>query len=408
MKSRYSLKCVECSKTYPYDEVRYVCPKCSQEQKPLSPIRGILEIILHQPDINRKNYDPLSLLPLQIRGIIDYPVGNTPLIFSRNLSAKYDFRNLFIKDDSKNPTNSLKDRASILVVADAVLRGENTIATASTGNAASSLAGVCAFSGCESIIFVPSSAPVAKMVQTAKYGALIVPIDGTYDDAFDSCNEFCEFTGACNRNTAYNPMTTEGKKTVAIEIVRDLDFKAPDVVFVPVGDGSIVSGVVKGFKDLLRFRMIKKMPQVIAVQSEGSDAISRSFETGEFKALEKTDTIADSIKVSAPRNSIRAVRDIKESGGFCVRVSDEELLEAQSILASNSGIFAEPSASASLAGFIKVRSKLDKHQTIVILSTGDGLKDIQSAMKSIQISKPVKPDINNVLDFIRDKKNSKR
>jgi len=395
---------VECGKTYPHNEVRYVCPDCSSKQKPLSPIRGVLEVILHQPDINRETYDPLSLLPLQLKGIIDYPVGNTPLMFSRNLSTMIGFRNLYIKDDSKNPTNSLKDRASILVVADAVQRGENTIATASTGNAASSLAGVCAYSGCESIIFVPSSAPVAKLVQTAKYGALIVPIDGTYDDAFDTCEEFCEMTGACNRNTAYNPMTTEGKKTVAIEIVRDLDFKAPDVIFVPVGDGSIISGVAKGFRDMLRFRMIKKMPRLIAVQSEGSDAITRSFETGEFISLEKTDTIADSISVSAPRNSVRAVRDIKDSDGFCVRVSDEEILEAQTILASTSGIFAEPSSASALAGLMKIKDTLDKHQTIVVLSTGDGLKDIQSALRSIKISKPIKPDINEILNFIRTKK----
>jgi len=404
LRFQYYLKCVECEKEFSPEDVRYVCPECSKEQRPFEPIRGVLEIVINIPDLKKESFDIGNFLPFNLKSLINYPVGNTPLIYSKNLSNMFGFKHLYIKNDSKNPTNSLKDRASILVVADAIIRDEKVIATASTGNAASSLAGVCAYTGMKAIIFVPASAPIGKLVQMLKYGATVVRIDGTYDMAFELCREYCEITQACNRNTSYNPMTTEGKKTVSLEIFRDLDFRIPDIIFVPVGDGSIISGVIKGLKDLMQFGYIKKLPMVIGVQAEGSDSVYQGFNSGVPVILDKTNTIADSISVSAPRNGIRAIKDIKETNGFCVRVSDEEILEAQSILGKTSGIFSEPAASSSLAGFIKIKDKLDKDSSIVILSTGDGLKDIESAKKNIEIETPIKPNIDEVISFLNSKK----
>lgn len=401
MNYRYALRCIECGKEYSPKEVRYVCPDCQKKQKPFDTLRGVLEVKLDEKYIDtedRKNLNQLSAFRKE--DILDYPVGNTPLIYSKNLNKAYDFEKVYIKDDGKNPTNSLKDRASLLVVSEALLKGENEIVTASTGNAASSLAGVCAYAGCKAIIFVPAKAPFGKLVQTAKYGAVIIPVDGTYDDAFELSFQYSQRTGACNRNTAYNPMTTEGKKTVALEIYKDLNYQVPDTILVPVGDGSIISGVMKGFKDLKRFGYTDKLPRLIAVQSEGSDSISRGYENGIPPLLKETKTCADSICVNAPRNGIRAIKDIKESAGFCVKVSDDDILEAQSIQGRLTGIFAEPAASSSMAGFIKISNKLDKDKINIILSTGDGLKDIKTASRNINIPEPISPDIDKVLSYL--------
>lgn len=401
-KYNYGLKCIECGKTYSHDEVRYVCPECSKKQEAYNTIRGVLEIEIQRPlsFAEENEYSVLSFLPVDIRKLNHYPVGNTPFIKSDNLCSKYGFKHLYIKDDGKNPTNSLKDRASILVTADALRRGERKIATASTGNAASSLAGVCAYAGCDALIFVPAKAPIGKLIQIMKYGATIIPVNGTYDDAFELCGEYCAKNNICNRNTAYNPMTTEGKKTVGLEIYRDLGYKSPDYIFVPVGDGSIISGVAKAFRDLKKFGYISRLPKLVGVQAEGSNSIFNGFDSGFPEKLVEAQTIADSISVSAPRNGIRAIYDIKECEGYCVMVTDKEILQAQSVLGKTSGIFAEPAASASLAGFISIHEELDPNTNIVLLSTGDGLKDIKSASGNISIPDPIEPNIDAVEEYL--------
>lgn len=400
-RQKYILKCVECGKEYSFNETRYLCPKCEKKQKPFHPLRGVLEIINEVKHVNKENCEPLSFLPLQIKNIINYPVGNTALIKCERLCEEFNFKKIFVKDDGKNPTNSLKDRASLLVVADAMERGETQIVTASTGNAASSLAGICAYTGLEAIIFVPSSAPKGKLIQICNYGARIVPIEGSYDETFELSIQYSKQTNICNRSTAYNPMTTEGKKTVAIEIFNDLGNKVPDIVFVPVGDGSIISGVVKGFKDLVIFNLSQKLPIIIGVQAEGSDSIYQGFDSEMPLVLDKVNTIADSISVSAPRNGIRAIKDIKDCNGYCIRVSDNEILNAQYTLGKLCGVFAEPAASTSLAGFMKVKNEINNNQTIVLISTGDGLKDIDSASKNISIPKAIKPSLDSIFSFLK-------
>ncbi|MDO9548954.1 MAG: threonine synthase [Candidatus Marinimicrobia bacterium] len=375
----FQYQCSQCGKEFDITPELMLCPKCSQIQKPDEPLRGVLEVVIdghfhHQPKMS-------DLLPVAAEYFPRIPVGNTPLWKPENLSQELVFPNLFIKDDTHNLTGSLKDRASYLVAAFAKRENINAIALASTGNAASSMAGVGAAAGLDITIFLPETAPKAKLVQSLQYGARVIPVAGNYDKAFDLSLEYSRKHHILSRNTAYNPLTIEGKKTVSLEIYHQLE-KVPDFVFVPTGDGVILGGVYKGFRDLLKFGIIDRIPTIIAVQAEGSNALARAFESGKFTPID-AQTVADSISVGNPRNGYYALKQLKQYNGKCVTVSDEAILEAQKELSSKAGLFAEPAAAASYAGFLKMKDEMNKNATIVLLVTGNGLKDIDSAMKTI-------------------------
>ncbi|MCK4338393.1 MAG: pyridoxal-phosphate dependent enzyme, partial [Candidatus Cloacimonetes bacterium] len=203
--------------------------------------------------------------------------------------------------------------------------------------------------------------------------------------------------GWYSRNTAYNPFTIEGKKTVSFEIFQQLNQKIPDRIFVPVGDGVIISGVYKGFEDLLKLDLIEKIPTIIAVQSQGSDNLVRNLKRDKFVS-KQSHTIADSISVDIPRNFWMTKRFIKEYNGEWVSVSDEEIISASKILGENTGIFAEPAAVASFAGMLKYEKlgKIEPQSQNVVLLTGSGLKDLTSIEKQIFIPKPIKPNLSEV------------
>jgi threonine synthase len=339
--------------------------------------------------------DPLDFLPVERQYFPAIPVGNTPLwhpapeVPSENLLKKYGFPDLYLKDDGANPTGSLKDRASFLVAAFARKHGISEVVVASTGNAGSSMAGVGAAAGLKVKLFLPKTAPPAKMIQALQYGADLVLADKNYDQAFSLSLEYSNRHGGMNRNTAYNPMTIEGKKTVAFELFNQLK-KAPDHVFVSVGDGVILSGVYKGFRDLLQLGRIEKIPVVHAVQASGSDAICRAMESGSFEGqpeipVRAAKTVADSISVDIPSNGHLAVKNLKTFDGHCFTVTDEEILSAQKELSSSYGLFSEPAAATAYAGFLKQKAALDSSETCVVLLTGNGLKDINSATAKIVV-----------------------
>ncbi|MCD6337360.1 MAG: pyridoxal-phosphate dependent enzyme [Candidatus Marinimicrobia bacterium] len=367
--------CSECGKEFEITPKIMVCPFCSKNQKDNEPLRGILEI--------RYSADgPFyveELLPIDLADMPDLPVGNTPLWRAEYLD---DHKHLYLKDDTGNLTGSFKDRASILVAAFAKKFDINEIVLASTGNAGSSMAGIAAACGIKATIFLPKTAPKAKMVQALQYGAHVVSVDGNYDMAFDLSLEYSKKYKLLSRNTAYNPLTIEGKKSVAIELFRQIG-DAPDYVFVPVGDGVILSGVYKGFKDLLQFGFIEKMPTVVAVQAEGSPAIHNALECGSFTKC-NSKTIADSIAVDVPRCGYYALKNLQEFKGQSVLVSDDEILMAQKELSKKAGLFAEPAASASYAGYKKSKKGIDANAKVVLLITGSGLKDIEAASQKIK------------------------
>ena len=320
---------------------------------------------------------------------------STPFFRSAALGDAFGFTNVCVKNDGLNPSGSLKDRASFLVVAEANRLGEPTIVTASTGNAASALAAVCAAAGKRALIFVPESAPKAKLVQMILYGASVVPVKGTYDDAFRLSLEYTTAKGGLNRNTAYHPLTIEGKKTVGLEIWQQNEWRAPEAVVVPVGDGVIISGVYKAFYDLKAAGLIDRLPRLVCAQAESSNAIHRYIVTGKYQNAHRPSTIADSISVSIPSNAHMARKAVLDSGGFSLTVTDEDILEGQRALAARTGVFAEPAAAAAVAALKKIQAGalLKPNDQIVLLITGHGLKDVDAAMKNIRMPVAIEPTL---------------
>ncbi len=409
MNQKYSYQCSDCSKQIPAGEIIYLCPDCSAKQLPNQPPLGVLKVIYDYKALSELSFRELEennflqLLPVNDqKNFPNLRVGKTPLYKIDSIDGQVNDFELYLKDDSQNPTFSFKDRASAVVSAFAKENGIDTIVAASTGNAGSSLAGICAAQGQKAVIFIPSTAPKAKLTQIMMYGATLIPVAGNYDKAFDLSIKATKRFGWYNRNTAYNPFTIEGKKTVSFELFSQLKEHIPDYIFVPVGDGVIISGVYKGFEDLLEIGIIKKMPVIIAVQAAGSCNLVENIGKEEFVST-PSDTIADSISVDIPRNFHMAAGYITKYHGQTITVSDDDILRASSILAKNTGIFTEPAAAAAFAGFLDYKSRylIPKSSSNVVLLTGSGLKDLNAVQPLFEIPLPVSPDMHSVEDFLK-------
>lgn len=404
--------CANCGRVYAPADVRYTCPVCG----PVGTLDVVYDYETLRRDINR---DALSasrepsmwryraLLPLGAEASVPpLQVGWTPLYDAPRLAADLGVRRAWAKDDGKNPTGSLKDRASAMIVARANEAGIDVVSTASTGNAAAALAGVAASVGMKTIIFVPATAPEAKIAQLLVYGATVVLVEDTYDVAFDLCTEMCELEGWYCRNTGMNPFTIEGKKTAAFEIAEQLGWQVPDVVFVSVGDGNIIGGVHKGFVDLQRLGWIERIPRLIGVQAEGSSPLVRAWEQGisaqDMQPVE-TDTIADSIAAGLPRDRVKALRAVRETNGVFVAVSDDEIISSIPRVARMTGVFSEPSAAAVYAGARRTveLGVVSPDESIVLLLTGNGLKDVRRAQQSVGQALRVRPDLTAIRQALR-------
>ncbi len=403
----FHLRCSECGREYAEDPARLVCEACSGMQEPGGSTRGVLEVEMaglpeRWPDYGSS--DPRFLADfLPVKDPQSFPVfaaGGTSLMRARRLAGELGLDRLWIKDDSRNPSGSTKDRASLLVAAKAGEYGLDTVAAASTGNAGTALAAVGAAADLAAVVFVPATAPEAKLVQMLSYGARVIPVDGTYDDAFELCLAACREFGWYNRNTALNPFTIEGKKTAALEIARTMAPDVPDVVVIPTGDGVILAGVAKGFADLAASGLIDRIPRLLAVQPEGSAAIVRAWAAGahDSEPVRGAHSIADSLTVEAPRNARLCLRRLRETGGAAVSVSDAEILSSIPRLASRTGVFAEPAAAAALAGLAAALKAglVDKTESVVLLITGSGLKDVPAAARAVTRPGPVEPTLEAV------------
>jgi threonine synthase len=406
-------RCSLCGEEYAPGEIEYTCRKDQGNLDVVLDIKLVNERISSTEIFTRQEpsiwrYE--ELLPVSKPNLLSNPIGNvgwTPVYFSARLNTLADTSNMWIKDESGNPTGSFKDRASAVVVAYARENSIGTIVTASTGNAGAALAGISASVSQDAVIFAPKSAPPAKIAQLLVYGARVYLVDGTYDDAFDlTIDASREFDWYC-RNTGYNPFTAEGKKTAAFEIWEwfvkqfgESEFKLKDLsIFVSVGDGNIISGIHKGFKDLVALGWIDRVPRIFGVQSEGSSSIANAYNsTGEEILPVAADTIADSISVDLPRDGVRALRAARETEGSYLTVTDESILQSIAHLGS-AGIFAEPAGAAAHAGLMKAKDKgfINTGKPILVLNTGNGLKDIRAAMRSV----PDAPVIEPSLDALR-------
>ena len=415
MKHVKALKCLLCGKEYGVDEIDYVCPDHGDE--------GIVDVT-YDYDFIRQNIKKEDLLHANEYSIWRYKpflpvspdsavpplnVGWTPLYKAPRLAAGLGLKEVWIKDDGRLPTASLKDRASAIAVVKAQEKGSAIITTASTGNAAAALSGLCASVNQRNIIFVPESAPQAKIVQLLVFGSTIFLVKGTYDEAFELCLQAAREYGWYNRNTGYNPYMSEGKKTVVFEICEQMGWDIPDRIFVSVGDGCIIGGLHKGLKDLYKMGWIDRMPKLMGVQAEGSDYMYQAWKNDEdvlTKPPIEARTVADSISAGLPRDRIKAMAAVKETDGAYISVSDDEILTAIPAMARGIGVFGEPAGAAAYAG-LKKAVELDmvsKDDVVVVLNSGNGLKDITGAMKAIDLTGPrafrVDPDLKDLKRII--------
>ena len=400
------LKCFQCSWEGLAEPFTYTCPTCGKnldfiyDYDRIAASCGPLSL---NKDHDASMWRYLPLLPVQAAPENkSLRVGGTPLVDFPHIARRMAIGRLQIKDDTRNPSGSLKDRASEVAIQHARELGKKTIVAASTGNAGSSLAALSAYHGMDSIILAPATAPIAKLTQILQHGARLVPVDGNYDAAFDLAFEWAQEHESYCRNTGINPILAEGKKTVVLEIAEQNDWKAPDHIFVPVGDGCIISGVYKGFFDLLSLKWIDLMPAIHAVQAEGSAAIVDSLtQEGDIQSV-SANTIADSISVDQPRDGDKARRAIIKSGGSGFKVSDDDILKAQKLLSETTGIFAEPAAAAAYAGFLQASEagifKAGDH--VVVLITGSGLKDTANAQKLLKPVEAVKATLVDVENYL--------
>jgi len=405
------LKCLICGKTYSPDEIDYVCPDHGNE--------GIVDAqydydlidrrisqgdLLHSTDYTIWRYKPL--LPVKPDAPVPpLTVGWTPLYRVERLAGELGLKHLWVKDDGRLPTASFKDRASAIAVVKGQEKGARIITTASTGNAGAALSGLCASVKQPNVIFVPESAPQAKIAQLLTFGSTVLLVRGTYDDAFELCLQAAREYTWYNRNTGYNPYMSEGKKTVSYEICEQLSWLAPDRIFVSVGDGCIIGGVHKGLKDLLALGWIDRMPKLMGVQAEGSAYLYQAWQKGEdvlTKPPIVAQTVADSISAGLPRDRLKAMAAVKETSGAYLAVTDEEILAAVPALARGCGVFAEPAGAAAYAGLLKAINEglISRDERIVVINTGNGLKDVSGAMKAVeQVGTrpyPVAPDMDDL------------
>lgn len=401
-------KCVKCGKEYPATP-DLTCCECG----------GILDIIYDydyiktqltkeklaaRTDMSMWRYR--ELLPIEeTTENTPLRVGNSPLYEEPRLASELGLGRLWVKDDGQNPTASLKDRASAMAVAKAREAGAKVIACSSTGNAASSLAGNAAAAGLKTYIFVPSRAPKGKVAQLMTFGATVISVEGSYEDTFELSKAAIDKWGWYNRNAAINPYLSEGKKTVALEIMEQLNWEAPDYIAISVGDGCTIAGLWKGLKDLYAIGFIDRLPRLISAQAEGCCPLNRAIaENQDWHPMEEN-TLADSIAVGVPRNADKALLAIRESNGVVVNVSDEEIMAAQKLLGRSCGVFGEPAGVTGAAGVKKLcqQGVLGKNDTVVSVVTGNGLKDVANAIKSCGEPITIPSDMDRLLKAFAEK-----
>jgi threonine synthase len=405
-------RCIRCAQKQTADFAGFVCPQCGGNLDIVYDYAAVAQHIGNSlPGAPGDLFRFSALLPVKPM-LAPFPlrVGGTPLYPVQGLARQAGVRELYLKDDTLNPSASLKDRASAVCIARAMDIGAETVSVASTGNAGSSLACLAAAAGLRAVVFVPASAPVAKLTQMLAFGARVLAVRGSYDEAYDLCLAASKEFGWFNRSTGYNAFTREGKKTCAYEIWQDLDGSVPDRVLVSTGDGNTLSAIWKGWCDLKAVGLIDHLPKIDCVQSTASAAISETVErvradnaaAVNWSALEvqevSASTIADSISVDRPRDGLAAVKAVLESGGEAVTVNDEDILRAIPEMALASGVFAEPAAAAPWAGLKRLRreKRIGSGERVVCIVSGSGLKDIDGSRKAVGEPQRIEPSLEAV------------
>ncbi len=399
-----TLRCTLCSATYDPDQVIYTCPNHEG-------VKGILEVE-YDYDVVLDRFEEAvdGTIPSQWKYRAFLPVheetepvtlneGGTELYEAPNLSAELGV-DTQVKDDGHCPTGVLKDRASSVSVTKAREHGRDVVTCASTGNAAASLSGYAARAGVNCRIFVPGAAPEGKLAQPLVYGADVLAVDGTYDEAYDLSTEATEEYGWYNRNAAINPFQVEGKRTVGLELAEQTREDPPDWLVFSMGDGCTIYGGWKGYREMADLGFVDDTPKMLGVQAEGASAIHEVFHDHD-DVTEVAETLADSIAVGRPRNTVKACKALEESGGTSLLVTDEEILAAERTLGSTEGIYAEPAGAAPVAGVRTALAEgiIEPAESVCVVVTGNGLKDTKSAMKATGDVTHIDPDLGDVQEL---------
>ncbi|NHN41533.1 threonine synthase [Halorubellus sp. JP-L1] len=401
-----ALECTLCGAEYDPDQVIYTCPEHEG-------VKGILEVT-YDYDVVHDRFDaPLdgvvdsqwkyaAFLPVHDDAeVVTLDEGGTDLFDAPNLSDALGVETL-VKDDGRNPTGCFKDRASSIAVTKAKHAGRDVVTCASTGNAAASLAGYAARGGLDARIFVPGDAPTGKLAQPLVYGADVLAVDGSYDEAYDLSVDVTDEYGWYNRNAAINPFQVEGKRTVGHELAGQTSARGdvPDWLVFSMGDGCTIAGAWKGFREFRDLGYVDDAPKMLGVQATGASSIHDAFH-GHDDVDDVADTLADSIAVGRPRNTVKACRALEESGGTALLVDDDDILDAQTLLGRTEGIYSEPAGATALAGLQRALAEdvVERDETVVVCSTGFGLKDTESALDATDGVTAIDPRMEDVRDL---------
>lgn len=397
------LRCLQCNETYALDEVLYTCRRCG----------GLLDVCYDYGVVAKElegidwKERPLGVWKyrelLPIIGDVE-PLslgeGGTGLHRCRRLEAELGLRNLYVKNEGENPTGSFKDRGMTVGVTKALQLGFEAVVCASTGNTASSLAAYASRAGLKCIILVPAGkVALGKLAQAVMYGAKVLFVRGNFDDALRLVRKLVEEAKVYLLNSL-NPFRLEGQKTAAFEVCEQLGWRAPDRLIIPVGNAGNITAYWKGFREFQTLGMIRGLPRMTGVQAEGAAPIVKAYNLG-LSIMEpepNPETLASAIRIGNPVNWSRALQAIRESEGIATSVTEEEILEAQKLLASREGIFVEPAAATPVAALKKLLRAgcLDAEETIVCVATGHGLKDPEIALKSCEAPLEIEADLDSL------------
>lgn len=403
---RFHLRCIECGAEFSSSQIIYTCTKCGD----------LLDVVYDYSELQEVDLRSLwskrsfgvwryrELLPVTSRNPVSLSEGGTGLHPCSRLCKVLGVSNLYVKNEGENPTGSFKDRGMTVGVTRAIELGSKIVVCASTGNTSASLAAYAAKAGLHCIVLVPSGkVALGKLAQAIVHGAHVVLVKGNFDYALRVVRRLCSIYPLYLLNSI-NPYRLEGQRTLAYEVYEQLGYRAPDVLVVPVGNAGNISAIWKGFKELKMLGLVDKTPRMIGVQAEGAAPLAKTISEGssELIRVPNPETIATAIRIGSPVNWKKAVRAVKESRGVVLVVSDEEILEAQRLLASSEGLFVEPASAASIAGLSKALEQgvVDRDELVVCVTTGHGLKDSEVVLKSSV--KPIElENIDEIDEFVR-------
>lgn len=400
----YKVKCFECGSEVD-DPFVDSCPKCGgllTIEMDLDEASGMRPYDLRRRPLGVWRYAPF--LPVDASRAVSLLEGGTPLYDCKALRQKIGIKGLYVKYEGANPTGSFKDRGMTVGVTRAMELGCQTVGCASTGNTSASLSAYAAKAGRTCIVLLPSGKVAAgKLAQAMFYGAKVVMVDGNFDDALRVTRELAR-EGVLYLLNSINPFRPEGQKTVAFEIVDQLDFDVPDRIILPVGNAGNISAVHKAFTEWKSLGWIDRVPKLTGIQAAGAAPIVRAFRKGtrDFSPEDNPETLATAIRIGNPVSGKKALKAIYDTGGYATDVTDEEILAAQKMLGRMEGVGVEPASAASIAGLIKLvdQGVVAKDERVACICTGNVLKDPDTVMRScaeILKAKPTVEDVKRVI-----------